>query len=38
LVHAAATELFDWIGFTNVIRGQGETVTSTTPNKVPGSS
>ncbi len=36
LAHAAAAELLDWLGFTNVVRGQDETVTSSTPDTVEG--
>jgi endonuclease YncB( thermonuclease family) len=36
LAHAAADELLTWLGFTNVVRGQNETVTSSTPETVPG--
>jgi endonuclease YncB( thermonuclease family) len=36
LAHAAADELLTWLGFTNVIRSQNETVTSSTPDTVPG--
>ena len=36
LAHAAADELLTWLGFTNVVRGQNETVTSSTPDTVPG--
>ena len=36
LAHAAADELLDWLGFSNVVRGQDETVTSSTPDTVPG--
>jgi endonuclease YncB( thermonuclease family) len=36
LAHAAADELVNWLGFTNVVRAQDETVTSSTPNTVPG--
>ena len=36
LAHAAAAELLDWLGFTNVVRGQDETVTSSTPDTVVG--
>ena len=31
LAHAAAAELLDWLGFTDVVRAQDETVTSSTP-------
>jgi hypothetical protein len=34
--HAAADELLSWLGFSNVVRGQDETVTSSTPDVVPG--
>ena len=34
LAHAAAAELLPWLGFTNVVRGQDETVTSSTPDTV----
>ena len=30
LAHAAAAELLDWLGFSNVVRAQDETVTSST--------
>ena len=36
LAHAAADELLNWLGFSNVVRGQDETVTSSTPDTVPG--
>jgi hypothetical protein len=36
LAHAAAAELLDWLGFSNVVRAQDETVTSSTPDAVPG--
>ena len=36
LAHAAADELLDWLGFTNVARDQNETVTSSTPDTVEG--
>jgi len=36
LAHAAAAELLTWLEFTNVVRGQDETVTSSTPDTVPG--
>lgn len=36
LAHAAADELLDWLGFSNVVRAQDETVTSSTPDTVPG--
>ena len=36
LAHAAADELLDWLGFSNVVRGQDETVTSSTPDTVAG--
>ena len=36
LAHAAAAELLDWLGFSNVVRGQDETVTSSTPETVAG--
>jgi endonuclease YncB( thermonuclease family) len=36
LAHAAATELLDWLGFSNVGRAQDETVTSSTPATVAG--
>jgi len=36
LAHAAAAELLDWLGFSNVVRGQDETVTSSTPGTVAG--
>jgi hypothetical protein len=36
LAHAAAAELLDWLGFNNVVRGQDETVTSSTPDTVAG--
>ena len=34
--HAAAAELLDWLGFSNVVRGQDETVTSSSPDMVAG--
>lgn len=34
--HAAADELLTWLGFTNVVRGQNETITSSTPATVDG--
>ena len=36
LAHAAADELLNWLGFSNVVRAQDETVTSSTPETVPG--
>jgi hypothetical protein len=36
LAHAAASELLDWLGFSNVVRAQDETVTSSIPDAVPG--
>ena len=36
LAHAAAEELLTWLGFTNVVRGQNETITSSTPATVAG--
>ncbi len=36
LGHAAAAELLDWLGFSDVVRTQDETVTSSTPDVVPG--
>jgi hypothetical protein len=36
LAHAAAAELLDWLSFSNVVRAQDETVTSSTPDTVPG--
>ena len=36
MAHAAAAELLTWLEFTNVVRGQDETVTSSTPDTVPG--
>lgn len=36
LAHAAATELLNWLDFTNVIRGQDETVISSTPDTIVG--
>jgi len=36
LAHAAADELLNWLGFSNVVRGQNETVTSSTPDTVAG--
>jgi hypothetical protein len=36
LAHAAAAELLDWLGFSNVVRGQDETVTSSIPGTVAG--
>src|SRR6185312_6549058 len=36
LAHAAAAELLDWLGFSNVVRGQDETVTSSSPDTVAG--
>jgi hypothetical protein len=36
LAHAAASELLDWLGFSNVVRAQDETVTSSTPDTVAG--
>lgn len=38
LAHAVADELLDWIGFSNVVRAQDETVTACTPETVAGSS
>jgi hypothetical protein len=36
LAHAAATELLNWLDFTNVIRGQDETVISSNPDTIVG--
>jgi endonuclease YncB( thermonuclease family) len=36
LAHAAADELLDWLGFSNVVRKPDETVTASTPETVPG--
>ncbi len=36
LAHAAADELVDWLGFSNVTRKPNETVTASTPEDVPG--
>jgi len=36
LAHAAADELLDWLGFSNVVRAQDETVTSSTPDVAVG--
>ena len=36
LAHAAAGELLDWLGFSNVVRAENETVTSSSPDMVPG--
>jgi hypothetical protein len=36
LAHAAADELVKWLGFSNVVRNQDETVTSATPDTVAG--
>jgi endonuclease YncB( thermonuclease family) len=36
LAHAAADELLTWLGFTNVVRGQSETVNESTPTAVTG--
>ena len=36
LAHAAADELLDWLGFTNVVRAADETVTASTPDTVAG--
>ncbi len=36
LAHAAADELLSWLGFTNVVRKPDETVTSSTPDVLPG--
>jgi hypothetical protein len=36
LARAAADELLDWLGFSKVVRGQDETVTSSTPDTVAG--
>jgi hypothetical protein len=36
LAHAAADELLDWLGFSNVVRAQDETVTSSSPDTVAG--
>jgi len=36
LAHAASAELLDWLGFTKVVRGQNETVTSSSPDTVAG--
>jgi hypothetical protein len=38
LAHAAADELLNWLGFTNVVRAQDETVTSSTPTRSRGTS
>ncbi|MDT5246272.1 MAG: hypothetical protein QOD36_3648 [Mycobacterium sp.] len=38
LALAVADELLDWIGFSNVVRAQDETVTACTPETVAGSS
>ena len=38
LAHAAAAELLDWLGFSNVVREQGETVTSSTLIPLPATS
>jgi hypothetical protein len=36
LAHAAAAELLDWLGFSNVVRAPDETVTSSIPDAVAG--
>lgn len=36
LAHAAADELLNWLGFSNVVRKPDETVTASTPETVPG--
>jgi endonuclease YncB( thermonuclease family) len=36
LAHAAAGELLNWLGFSKVVRGQDETVKSSTPETVAG--
>ena len=36
LAHAGAAELLDWLGFSNVVRGQDETVTSSRPDTTSG--
>jgi endonuclease YncB( thermonuclease family) len=36
LAHAAADELLNWLGFSNVVRAQDETVTSSSPDAVSG--
>jgi hypothetical protein len=36
LAHSAADELLDWLGFTDVVRDQNETVTSSTPDTTAG--
>jgi aryl-alcohol dehydrogenase-like predicted oxidoreductase len=38
LAHVVADELLDWLGFSNVVRAQDETVTACTPETVAGSS
>jgi len=35
LAHAAAAELLDWLGFSNVVRGQDETVHPAAPTRLP---
>jgi endonuclease YncB( thermonuclease family) len=36
LAHAASAELLNWLGFAKVVRGQDETVTSSSPDTVVG--
>ena len=36
MAHAAAAELLDWLGFTDIVRDQNETVTSSIPDTVDG--
>lgn len=36
LAQAAAKELLDWLGFSKVVRGADQTVTSATPERLPG--
>src|SRR6478672_7472781 len=36
LAHASAAALLDWLGFSSVVGGQDETVTSSTPDTVAG--
>jgi hypothetical protein len=36
LAHAAADELLNWLGFSNVVRAQDEAVTSSSPDAVTG--
>jgi hypothetical protein len=38
LAHAAAAELLDWLGYSNVVRAHDETVTSSTPKLWPATS